>query len=75
MKSIIHNEYEDDKTRQLAHKKLSKLGRLGSRTKIHNRCLVTGRAKSVYRKFKISRIELRELALKGSIPGYSKKSW
>ena len=59
----------------MAHKNLIKLGKIGSRTKIHNRCLMSGRPKSVYRKFKISRIELRELALKGAIPGYTKKSW
>jgi small subunit ribosomal protein S14 len=40
-----------------------------------NRCQITGRARSVYRKFGVSRIVLRELALKGMIPGMRKASW
>lgn len=40
-----------------------------------NRCEITGRARGVYRKFRISRIMLRELALKGMIPGMRKASW
>ena len=65
----------DIEKRLKAQQKLHKLGTKSSRTKIKNRCLRSSRAKGVYRKFKISRIELRELALKGAIPGYSKKSW
>ena len=75
LKSILFDERQDEKTRLLAHKNLIKLGKIGSRTKIHNRCIRSGRSNSVYRKFKISRIELRELARKGSIPGYTKKAW
>lgn len=75
LKSIISDESQEENLRQSAYKKLNYVGKIGSRTKIHNRCLMSGRSKSVYRKFKVSRIELRELALKGSIPGYTKKSW
>ena len=75
MKSIISDESQEENLRQLAYKKLNYVGKIGSKTKIHNRCLMSGRPKSVYRKFKISRIELRELALKGATPGYTKKSW
>lgn len=46
-----------------------------SPTRSHNRCLITGCSKAVYRKFKVSRIMLRELALAGRIPGMKKASW
>jgi len=54
---------------------LAKLPRDASPTRSHNRCQITGRSKAVYRKFKISRIMLRELALAGQIPGLKKASW
>lgn len=44
-------------------------------TRKRNRCLITGRSRGVYRKFGVSRIVLRELALKGLIPGMRKASW
>jgi small subunit ribosomal protein S14 len=54
---------------------LSELPRDASPTRLHNRCLLTGRSKAFLRKFKISRIMLRELALAGKIPGLKKASW
>ena len=54
---------------------LSKLPRDSSPTRSHNRCELTGRSHGVLRKFKISRIMLRELALAGKIPGMKKASW
>jgi small subunit ribosomal protein S14 len=54
---------------------LSNLPRDASPTRSHNRCELTGRSKGVLRKFKISRIMLRELALAGKIPGLKKASW
>lgn len=54
---------------------LSNLPRDASPTRSHNRCQLTGRAKGTLRKFKISRIMLRELALAGKIPGLKKASW
>ena len=54
---------------------LAKLPRDSSPTRSHNRCQLTGRSKGVYRKFKVSRIMLRELALAGKIPGMKKASW
>jgi small subunit ribosomal protein S14 len=54
---------------------LAKLPRDSSPTRSHNRCQITGRSKAVYRKFKVSRIMLRELALAGRIPGLKKASW
>jgi small subunit ribosomal protein S14 len=54
---------------------LAKLPRDSSPTRSHNRCQLTGRSKGVLRKFKISRIMLRELANAGKIPGLKKASW
>ena len=55
--------------------KLAKLPKNSSKTRIKNRCTLTGRSKSVYRYFKISRIAFRELASMGDIPGIKKSSW
>jgi small subunit ribosomal protein S14 len=54
---------------------LSRLPRDASPTRSHNRCQLTGRSRGVLRRFKISRIMLRELALAGKIPGVKKVSW
>ena len=54
---------------------LQKLPRDSSPTRVRNLCALTGRSRSVYRKFKISRLMLRELALQGKIPGMRKASW
>ena len=54
---------------------LAKLPRDSSATRLHNRCNVTGRARSYYRKFGVSRLVFRELALQGKIPGIVKSSW
>jgi ribosomal protein S14 len=55
--------------------KLALLPRNSSKTRIRNRCIVTGRARSVYKKFRVSRIVFRELALQGAISGIQKSSW
>ena len=54
---------------------LAKLPRDSSATRSRRRCEITGRARSVYRKFKISRMVMREMALAGMIPGLKKASW
>ncbi len=54
---------------------LQKLPRDASPTRYRNLCALTGRSRSVYRKFGISRIKLRELALEGKVPGMRKASW
>jgi len=54
---------------------LQRLPRDASPTRLKNLCALTGRSRSVYRKFKVSRIKLRELALEGKIPGMRKSSW
>jgi small subunit ribosomal protein S14 len=54
---------------------LAKLPRDSSATRLHSRCSVTGRSRAFYRKFGVSRLVLRELALQGKIPGVTKASW
>ncbi len=54
---------------------LQKLPKNSSKVRLHNRCMFTGRARSYYRKFGVSRLVLREMALKGEIPGLKKSSW
>lgn len=61
--------------REEARAKLQSLPRNGCKVRIQNRCQMTGRGRSVYRKFMISRIVLRELAHRGLIPGMKKASW
>jgi small subunit ribosomal protein S14 len=58
-----------------ARLKLAKLPRNSSATRIRNRCELTGRPRGFYRKLKLSRIALRDLASKGQIPGMIKSSW
>ena len=58
-----------------ARLKLAKLPRNSSATRLHNRCQLTGRPHAFYRKLKVSRIALRELASTGEIPGMVKSSW
>ena len=55
--------------------KLATLPRNGAKVRIRNRCEVTGRPRAVYRKFKLGRVMLREMASHGQIPGMVKSSW
>ena len=75
LKKIIKDKKISLEERFKAQLKLSKLPRNSAKTRIRNRCEITGRPHGVYRKLKISRIALRELALKGKIPGMTKSSW
>jgi|TARA_B100001142_G_C13751775_1_gene429708 small subunit ribosomal protein S14 len=59
----------------LAHRELQKLPRNSSPTRLHNRCLVTGRPKGYYRHFGLSRHLVREMAHQGLLPGVTKSSW
>ena len=75
LKMIISNKKLPLDERFAAQLKLAKIPRNSSRTRIRNRCQITGRPRGVYRKLKISRIALRELASFGKIPGMTKSSW
>ena len=75
LKKIIKNKKLPLKERFEAQLKLAKIPRNSSKTRIRNRCEITGRPHGYYRKLKISRIALRDLASKGKIPGMTKSSW
>ena len=75
LKDIINNKKLPLDERFKAQLKLAKLPRNSSKIRIRNRCEITGRPHGVYRKLKISRIALRDLASKGKIPGMTKSSW
>ncbi len=75
LKKIIMNKSLPLEERFKAQQKLSKMPRNSSKTRVMNRCQITGRPHGVYRKLKISRIALRQLGLQGKIPGLIKSSW
>jgi small subunit ribosomal protein S14 len=75
LKAIIRDMNRPTSEREDAARKLRKLPRDSSATRIRSRCQVTGRARGVYRKFALSRIAFRELAREGEIPGITKASW
>ena len=75
LKKIIKNKKLPLEERFAAQLKLAKIPRNSAKVRIRNRCAMTGRPRGVYRKLKISRIALRELASKGKIPGMTKSSW
>jgi small subunit ribosomal protein S14 len=75
LKDIANNEALPSDERFKARLKLAELPRNSSSTRVRSRCELTGRPRAVYRKFKLSRIALRELASAGLIPGMTKSSW
>ena len=75
LKKIINNRKLPLEERFKAQLKLAKLPRNSAKNRIRNRCEITGRPHGVYRKLKISRIALRELASQGKVPGMVKSSW
>jgi small subunit ribosomal protein S14 len=75
LKAVASNQDLPMEERFKARLKLAKLPRNSSPTRINNRCEVTGRPRSYYRKLRMSRIALRDLASKGQVPGMVKSSW
>ena len=75
LKAIADDEELPMEERFAARLKLAELPRNSSKVRIRNRCEITGRPRAVYRKFKLSRIALRDLASTGQIPGMVKSSW
>jgi len=65
----------DDGERLIARLKMAEIPRNANPTRVRNRCEVTGRPRAYYRKFRLCRIQLRDLANKGLIPGVTKSSW
>jgi small subunit ribosomal protein S14 len=75
LKAIIADRNKPMEERFAATLKLAEMPRNSSPTRIRNRCELTGRPRSVYRKTKLSRIAMRELGSKGLVPGLVKSSW
>jgi len=73
--AIIKNPASTMEQRQEAYRKLARLPRDSSPVRYRNRCALSGRPRGYYRKFRLSRIALRELALEGKLPGVKKSSW
>ena len=72
---LIHDQKASDEDRDAARAKLQQLPRDSSPSRLRNRCALTGRPRGVYRKFGLGRNKLRELALRGEVPGVIKASW
>ena len=72
---IMHDSRASDEAKDEARAKLQKLPRDSSPVRLRNRCALTGRPRGVYRKFGLGRNKLRDLALKGEVPGIIKASW
>jgi small subunit ribosomal protein S14 len=72
---VLHNAKASDEEKDAARAKLQKLPRNASPVRLRNRCALTGRPRGVYRKFGLARNKLRELALRGEVPGIIKASW
>ena len=75
LKEQANDKSLDETERLIARLKMAELPRNANPTRIRNRCELTGRSRGYYRKFRLSRIMLRELANKGLIPGVTKSSW
>lgn len=75
LKAIIKDQTKSDEERFAAVLKLQEMPRNGSKIRVRNRCEMTGRPRGVYRKFKLGRVVLRDLASTGQIPGMVKSSW
>lgn len=75
LKAVIYDQDLPMEERFAASLKLAEMPRNSSKTRIRNRCEVSGRPRAYYRKMKVSRIALREMASRGEIPGMTKSSW
>jgi small subunit ribosomal protein S14 len=75
LRAIVHDKKLPIEDRFAAVLKLAQLPRNSAKSRIRNRCEVTGRPRGYYRKLKVSRIALRELGSRGLIPGLVKSSW
>ena len=75
LKSTANNAKRSDEERALARLELQKLPRNANPTRQRNRCAITGRPRGVYSKFGLGRNKLREIAMRGEVPGMVKASW
>ena len=75
LKAIVMDKTKPMEERFAATLKLAELPRNSAKIRVRNRCEITGRPRAYYRKFKMSRIAMRELGSKGLVPGLVKSSW
>ncbi len=75
LKEVVMDKDASPEDRFQATLKLAELPRNSAKVRVRNRCKVTGRSRSYYRKFGVSRVELRDMASFGEIPGLVKSSW
>jgi small subunit ribosomal protein S14 len=75
LQELLQSPRVSDEDKEAARAKLQKLPRDASPVRLRNRCALTGRPRGVYRKFGLGRTKLRELALRGEVPGVIKASW
>jgi len=73
--AVINDFKQPEDERMTARLQLQQLPRNASPTRVRNRCKLTGRPRGVYRKFGLGRNKLREIAMRGEIPGMTKASW
>jgi small subunit ribosomal protein S14 len=73
--AVINDFKQTEDERMAARMQLQKLPRNASPTRVRNRCKLTGRPRGVYRKFGLGRNKLRDIAMRGEIPGMTKASW
>jgi small subunit ribosomal protein S14 len=75
LQEVIYDTRASEEAKEIARDKLQKLPRDSSKVRLRNRCALTGRPRGVYRKFGLGRNKLRDLAMKGEVPGVIKASW
>ncbi len=75
LNAIINDQSKSEEERFQARLKLQQLPRNSSPTRLRNRCELTGRPRGTYRKFGLARSKLREIAMRGEVPGMTKASW
>jgi len=73
--AVINNAKASDEDRYAARQQMQKLPRNASPVRLRNRCSLTGRPRGVYSKFGLGRSKLRDIAMRGEIPGIMKASW
>ena len=75
LQELLQSPRVSDEDKEAARAKLQRLPRDASPVRLRNRCALTGRPRGVYSKFGLGRTKLRELALRGEVPGVIKASW
>ncbi len=75
LNAIISDQSQSEETRYQARLKLQQLPRNSSPTRLRNRCELTGRPRGTFRNFGLGRNKLREIAMRGEVPGITKASW